>query len=67
MNTSNKLRLDYTRPEKLAMEKHSSLLGPFVTSESFQQASVLDYIRTEKHAMEKHSNLLGPFVAYKEN
>jgi hypothetical protein len=59
--------LDYTRVKKLNKEKHSCLLGPFVTSNYFQQARVLDYIRPEKHAMEKHSNLLGLFVAYKEN
>ncbi len=56
--------LDYIRLKKLNREKHSSLLGPLVTSEYFQQARVLDYIRTEKHAREKHSNLLGTFVTY---
>jgi hypothetical protein len=56
--------LDYTKTEKLAREKHSCLLDPFVTSEYFQQARVLDYIRPEKHALEKHSSLFGTFVTY---
>jgi hypothetical protein len=47
------------------MEKRSSLLGPFVTSEYFPKARVLDYIRPEKLAREKHSCLLGPFLTYK--
>ncbi len=75
----NKLVLQQAGMERLAKNKHSSLLVPFVSFKEYevfefffaayrwaQKVRVLHRTSMERLARNKHSSLLTPFVNYKE-